>query len=123
MGDWICTSCGADVPKSDISLCVLVLMHMRGGRWCGPVAESKVPSGKPRTAWDVVLEGGPKERGEISPPSRNPSKPKKKSPECEVCGTRERVEYGPDPYSAEINEDYTKRHLCGDCRRARAEEI
>lgn len=43
--------------------------------------------------------------------------------ECEVCGTKCNVSMTPDPYAAEIWEDYTLHALCSDCEYESAQDI
>lgn len=45
----------------------------------------------------------------------NKTKTKRKF-KCKDCGTTENVTYAPNPYAAEIREDYTKVRMCKDCR-------
>lgn len=73
------------------------------------------------TAWEKILMDDPFEVAEDPKMYRN--KPNTNNPKCEICGTRDDVTLAPDPYRAEINEDYTPRHLCKKCRAERREEI
>jgi hypothetical protein len=42
--EWFCTQCKEIIPKSQISLCVVVLMHRRDGRWCGHIEPRMKPT-------------------------------------------------------------------------------
>lgn len=42
---------------------------------------------------------------------------------CEFCGDREDVEFKPDPYEADVNNDHQLRWICGNCELYHAGEI
>lgn len=42
---------------------------------------------------------------------------------CEFCGDCEDVEFKPDPYAADIHNDYTSHWICGNCELYHAGEI
>lgn len=41
---------------------------------------------------------------------------------CCYCGATTNLEYGPDPYNADIHGDITPVYLCAECREERARE-
>ena len=43
--------------------------------------------------------------------------------ECCICGTTENLEYGPDPYAQDVNEDDTPVWECGNCRYESVQDI
>lgn len=47
----------------------------------------------------------------------------KSNPKCTQCGTGEDLEWGPDPFSKEVNEDYTPVWLCKKCYECRKFDI
>ena len=48
---------------------------------------------------------------------------KKRTPECEDCGTVRNVHYRIDPYNYEINDKIVYRWLCDNCYNDRKDEI
>jgi len=122
-----CTQCHSTVPEKDVSLCVLVLMHQRNGRWCGKVVTEKEykRAQAARTAWDVVLDGGPEDRAGISEAGTTPpvrAEAPKKPSRCENCRSTENVTLAPCPYRSEIGGDHTPRLMCESCRAQRRED-
>jgi len=57
----------------------------------------------------------------IDAPTKTPDSTDKET--CYRCGTTEDLEYGPDPFAAEMNEDYTPVWECGDCRYESAMDV
>lgn len=49
--------------------------------------------------------------------------PMKKEEKCVICGTKDNLEFGPDPYALEICDDDTEVWECSKCREQQAEEI
>ena len=42
---------------------------------------------------------------------------------CESCGKTRDLQYGPDPYQSEINDDDTPVWLCGECKQEHCDDI
>lgn len=51
------------------------------------------------------------------------NKPGTKTPMCEICRTKKDVTLAPDPQWSELEDNYTPRYLCDECRGQRAEEV